>query len=118
MYTTQGKSARKFVIVTMIEPILWLILVHLLSPLWKYGILFLQNIQSEGGTPMDRFEQAPPHCLAFGQYGEKSRLWRMLFDIFCILRRQIGYFYTVPSSITAVAVSFQTPCIPADIGGW
>lgn len=37
MYTTQGRSARKFVIVTMIEPILPLILVHLLSPLWKYG---------------------------------------------------------------------------------
>lgn len=118
MYTTQGGYARKFVIVTMIEPFLWLILVHLLSPPWKYGILFLQNIQSEGGTPMDRFGQAPPHCLAFGQYGKKSRLWRMLFDKFCISRRQIGYFYTVLSSITAVAVSSQISSVPAHIGGW
>lgn len=67
---------------------------------------------------MDGFGQAPPHCLAFGQYGKKSRLWRMLFDKFCISRRQIGYFYTVLSSITAVAVSSQISSVPAHIGGW
>lgn len=67
---------------------------------------------------MVRFGQAPPHCLTFGQYRKKAYLWRILFDKFCILRRQIGYCYTVPPSATAVAVSSQISSVPAHIGGW
>lgn len=57
---------------------------------------------------MDRFELAPPHFATFGQYGQKICLWRILCEKFRILLRQIGYSFTAPSSITAVAVSSRT----------
>lgn len=117
MYTTQGGYARKFVIVTMIEPFLWLILVHLLSPPWKYGILFLQNIQSEGGTPMDRFGQAPPHFYSSGQYGKKICLWPALLKKIHFFRHQIDYSHSALFSITTVAVSSQAFAVPTYIGG-
>ena len=67
---------------------------------------------------MDRFGQAPPHCLAFGQYGKTSCLWHILFEKFCVLCRQIGYSYTALPFTTAMAVSSKISSVPAHIGGW
>lgn len=66
---------------------------------------------------MDRIELAPPHFAVFGQYRKKTRLWSILCRKFRILHRQIGYSFTAPSSITAVAVSSPSFTVFAPMGG-
>ena len=66
---------------------------------------------------MDRFELAPPHRPAFGEYEEKSYLWRILFGKICVCRRQIDYSYTALPFTTAMSVSSKVSSVPAHIGG-
>lgn len=69
---------------------------HLLFPPWKYGILFLQNMHWEGGTPMERFRPAQPLFWGAGQLKKNICLFCTFPQNSRILCHKYGYSCDIP----------------------